>query len=64
MEAGRSRCRNPVLRPWPDADGEQLPNVKCPALVVMGTLDPDFADPQVDGEAIVAAMPAGSAQWR
>jgi len=46
------------------ADGEQLPNVKCPALVVMGTLDPDFADPQVDGEAIVAAMPAGSAQWR
>jgi pimeloyl-ACP methyl ester carboxylesterase len=41
-----------------DADA-QLPNVKCPALVLMGTLDPDFADPQAEGEAIVAAMPAG-----
>ena len=25
--------------------GAQLPNVTCPALVIMGTLDPDFADP-------------------
>ena len=25
----------------------------------MGTLDPDFADPQAEGDAIVAAMPAG-----
>jgi pimeloyl-ACP methyl ester carboxylesterase len=42
------------------ADAEaQLPNIKCPALVIIGTLDPDFADPQVEGEAIVAAMPAG-----
>jgi pimeloyl-ACP methyl ester carboxylesterase len=41
------------------ADAEaQLPNIKCPALVIMGALDPDFADPQVEGEAIVAAMPA------
>ena len=38
----------------------QLPNVKCPALVIMGTLDPDFADPQAEGDAIVAAMPAGA----
>jgi pimeloyl-ACP methyl ester carboxylesterase len=43
------------------ADAEkQLPNVKCPALVIMGTLDPDFADPQAEGDAIVAAMPAGA----
>jgi pimeloyl-ACP methyl ester carboxylesterase len=41
-----------------DADA-QLPNVKCPALVLMGTLDPDFPDPQAEAEAIVAAMPAG-----
>jgi len=39
--------------------GAQLPNVRCPALVIMGTLDPDFADPQAEGDAIVAAMPAG-----
>ena len=42
-----------------DADA-QLPNVRCPALVIMGTLDPDFADPQAEGDAIVAAMPAGA----
>jgi hypothetical protein len=24
-----------------------------------GTLDPDFADPQAEGDAVVAAMPAG-----
>jgi pimeloyl-ACP methyl ester carboxylesterase len=42
------------------ADAEaQLPNIKCPALVIIGTLDPDFADPQVEGEGIVAAMPTG-----
>jgi pimeloyl-ACP methyl ester carboxylesterase len=39
--------------------GAQLPNVRCPALVIMGTLDPDFADPRAEGDAIVAAMPAG-----
>ena len=43
------------------ADAEkQLPNVRCPALVIMGTLDPDFAGPRAEGEAIVAAMPAGA----
>jgi pimeloyl-ACP methyl ester carboxylesterase len=39
--------------------GAQLPNVRRPALVIMGTLDPDFADPSAEGDAIVAAMPAG-----
>jgi pimeloyl-ACP methyl ester carboxylesterase len=39
--------------------GAQLPNVAIPALVIMGTLDPDFADPRAEGEAIVAAMPPG-----
>ncbi len=39
--------------------GEQLPNITCPALVIMGALDPDFADPRAEGEAIVAAMPPG-----
>jgi pimeloyl-ACP methyl ester carboxylesterase len=39
--------------------GAQLPNVTVPALIIMGTLDPDFADPEAEGDAIVAAMPAG-----
>jgi pimeloyl-ACP methyl ester carboxylesterase len=43
------------------ADAErQLSNVKCPALVIMGALDPDFAAPRAEGEAIVAAMSAGA----
>ena len=39
--------------------GAQLPNISCPALIVMGTLDPDFAEPRAEGDAIVAAMPSG-----
>jgi len=43
------------------ADAEkQLPNIRCPALVMMGTDDPDFACPQAEGDAIVAAMPGGA----
>jgi pimeloyl-ACP methyl ester carboxylesterase len=42
------------------ADAEaQLPEVRCPLLVIMGSEDPDFPDPQAEGEAIVAAMQAG-----
>ena len=39
--------------------GAQLPNITCPALVIMGAIDPDFTDPRAEGEAIVAAMPPG-----
>ena len=39
----------------------QLPGIRCPALIIMGTLDPDFADPAAEGEAIAAAMPPGLA---
>ncbi|MVU76845.1 alpha/beta fold hydrolase [Nocardia sp. ET3-3] len=42
------------------ADAEaQLPHIDCPALVIMGTEDPDFPDPRAEAEAIVAAMPKG-----
>ena len=42
------------------ADAEaQLPNVRCPALIVMGSDDPDFPDPAAEGEAIVDALPSG-----
>jgi pimeloyl-ACP methyl ester carboxylesterase len=37
----------------------QLASIRCPALVIMGSLDPDFADPRAEGEAIAAAMPTG-----
>lgn len=44
----------------PAETGTRLPEVSCPALVIMGTLDPDFAGPRAEGDAIVAAMPPGS----
>jgi pimeloyl-ACP methyl ester carboxylesterase len=42
------------------ADAEaQLSGIRCPALIIMGTEDPDFADPKAEGDAIAAAMPTG-----
>ena len=43
-----------------DADA-QLGNVRCPVLIVEGSLDPDWGDPRAEGAAIVNALPAGLA---
>jgi pimeloyl-ACP methyl ester carboxylesterase len=40
---------------------DQLVNVRCPALILMGTADPDFPYPAKEAEAIAAAMPTGIA---
>jgi pimeloyl-ACP methyl ester carboxylesterase len=58
-EPGRMAEFMKTAKTTPADAGAQLPNVRCPALVIMGTLDPDFADPRAEGDAIVAAMPAG-----
>lgn len=39
--------------------GEQLPHVTVPVLVVMGTADPDWADPRAEGEGVIAALRPG-----
>jgi pimeloyl-ACP methyl ester carboxylesterase len=39
--------------------GDALPSISCPALVIMGGEDPDWADPRAEAEGIVAEMPAG-----
>jgi pimeloyl-ACP methyl ester carboxylesterase len=58
-EPGRMAEFLKTLKTTP-ADAEaQLPGIRCPALIIMGTDDPDFADPRAEGEAIAAAMPAG-----
>lgn len=46
-------------RSAPTDAGAQLGKVRCPVLVVMGTLDPDWADPRAEGTAIVEALPSG-----
>ena len=58
-EPGRKAEFMKTFKSTPADAQAQLPNVRCPGLVIMGTLDPDFANARAEGEAIVAAMPAG-----
>jgi pimeloyl-ACP methyl ester carboxylesterase len=58
-EPGRMKAMQAMGRSAPGDAGAQLGNVRCPVLVVMGTLDPDWADPRAEGEAIVAGLPDG-----
>lgn len=58
-EPGRMKALQGMGRSAPTDAGAQLGNVRCPVLVVMGTLDPDWADPHAEGSAIVDALPSG-----
>jgi pimeloyl-ACP methyl ester carboxylesterase len=58
-EPGRMTALQAMTRNAPTDAGAQLPNVRCPVLVVEGSLDPDWADPRAEGEKIVADLPAG-----
>jgi pimeloyl-ACP methyl ester carboxylesterase len=60
-EPGRMKAMQKMGRSAPVDAGACLPDVRCPALIVMGTLDPDWTDPRAEGSAIVAAMPDGIA---
>ena len=61
-EPGRMKAVQQMGLSAPIDAGAQLGNVRCPALIVEGTLDPDWTDPRAEGEAIVADMPAGLAR--
>jgi pimeloyl-ACP methyl ester carboxylesterase len=43
----------------PTDAGARLGDVRCPVLVVEGSLDPDWPDARAEGEGIVAAVPDG-----
>ena len=58
-EPGRMKVLQKMGQSSPADAGAQLGNVRCPVLIIEGTLDPDWADPRAEGEAIVAALPAG-----
>jgi pimeloyl-ACP methyl ester carboxylesterase len=58
-EPGRMKALQAMGRSGTADSDPALANVHIPTLVVMGTLDPDWASPQAEGEAIVAAMPPG-----
>ena len=61
-EPGRMRALQRMGQSAPVDAGAQLANVRCPVLIIEGSLDPDWADPRAEGAAIVAAMPAGRAR--
>lgn len=58
-EPGRMKALQQMGRSAPVDAGARLGDVRAPVLVVQGTLDPDWASPQAEGEAIVAALPPG-----
>jgi pimeloyl-ACP methyl ester carboxylesterase len=60
-EPGRMKVLQKMGQSTPADAAAHLGAVRCPALIVEGTLDPDWADPRAEGEAIVAAMPDGLA---
>jgi pimeloyl-ACP methyl ester carboxylesterase len=58
-EPGRMAEFLKTMKTSPADAGAALPRISCPALVIMGTEDPDWASPQAEAEGIIAAMPAG-----
>ncbi|WP_159323631.1 alpha/beta fold hydrolase [Streptomyces tendae] len=58
-EPGRMKAMQAMGRSAPTDAGARLGDVRCPVLVVMGTLDPDWADPRAEGAAVVDALPTG-----
>ncbi len=62
-EPGRAKAAQAMIKSKPADAGAQLPNVQRPALVVMGTDDPDFPDPEAEAAAIIGLMPAGLGRY-
>jgi pimeloyl-ACP methyl ester carboxylesterase len=58
-EPGRMKALQAMCKSKPSDAGAQLGNVRCPVLVIEGSLDPDWADPRTEGENIIADLPIG-----
>ena len=58
-EPGRMAEFLKTMKTSPADAGDALPRISCPALVVMGDEDPDWADPRAEADGIAAAMPSG-----
>lgn len=56
---GRMAVVGKMAMSAPTDAGARLGEIRCPALVIEGSLDPDWSDARAEGEAIVAAMPPG-----
>ena len=58
-EPGRMAATQKMGRARPTDAAAALGSIRCPALVIMGSLDSDWPDPKAEGDRIAAAMPAG-----
>ena len=58
-QPGRMKALRAMGRTTPADAGARLAGVRCPVLVVQGSADCDWGSPQAEGEAVVAALPAG-----
>jgi pimeloyl-ACP methyl ester carboxylesterase len=58
-EAGRMKVLQAMCKSKPTDAGAQLTHVRCPVLVVEGSLDPDWADSRAEGEKIISDLPTG-----
>jgi pimeloyl-ACP methyl ester carboxylesterase len=60
IQAAQKMCRS---RAGQKDAAAKLADVRCPALVVMGRDDPDFANPEAEAKAIVGLLSAGLGQY-
>jgi len=58
-EPGRMAATRKMGQARPTDAAAAIGSIRCPAMVLMGTLDSDWPDPQAEGDKIVTAMPAG-----
>jgi pimeloyl-ACP methyl ester carboxylesterase len=63
-EPGRAKAAQKTFRSKPVDAAAQLANIRCPALVVMGSDDSDFPDPEAEAAAIVGLLPAGLGRYQ
>jgi pimeloyl-ACP methyl ester carboxylesterase len=58
-EPGRMKALQAMCKSKPTDAGAQLANIRCPVLIIEGSADPDWADPQVEGERIINDLQQG-----
>ncbi|GMA87243.1 hydrolase [Angustibacter aerolatus] len=58
-EPERMKVLQAMAKSSPADAGARLPDVRCPVLVIEGSLDPDWADPRAEGERVVAEPARG-----
>lgn len=63
-EPGRMKAAQKMINASKADAGARLADVKCPVLVIMGSKDSDFADPEAEASAIVDLLPAGIGRLR